>query len=78
MAPEQIEGLAADARTDIFAFGLVLYEMATGRRAFDGKTRASLMAAVLKETPRANRRGRPDDPAGPRPAHPHRPGEGAG
>jgi Tol biopolymer transport system component len=53
MAPEVIEGLPADARTDIFAFGLVLYEMATGRRAFDGKTRASLMAAVLKETPRA-------------------------
>jgi Tol biopolymer transport system component len=53
MAPEQIEGQQADARTDIFAFGLVLYEMATGRRAFDGKTRASLMASVLKETPRS-------------------------
>ena len=53
MAPEQIEGAPADARTDIFAFGLLLYEMATGRRAFDGKTRASLMASVLKETPRS-------------------------
>ena len=53
MAPEQLEGQEADARTDIFAFGLVLYEMSTGRRAFDGKTRASLMAAVLKETPRS-------------------------
>ena len=53
MAPEIIEGQKADARTDIFAFGLVLYEMATGKRAFDGKTRASLMAAVLKETPRS-------------------------
>jgi Tol biopolymer transport system component len=53
MAPEQIEGAPADARTDIFAFGLLLYEMATGKRAFDGKTRASLMAAVLKETPRS-------------------------
>jgi Tol biopolymer transport system component len=52
MAPEVIEGAQADARTDIFSFGLLLYEMATGRRAFDGKTRASLMAAVLKETPR--------------------------
>ncbi len=53
MAPEQIEGTPADARTDIFAFGLLLYEMTTGRRAFDGKTRASLMASVLKETPRS-------------------------
>jgi hypothetical protein len=53
MAPEQIEGTLADARTDIFAFGLLLYEMTTGRRAFDGKTRASLMASVLKETPRS-------------------------
>jgi eukaryotic-like serine/threonine-protein kinase len=52
MAPEQIEGTALDARTDIFAFGLLLYEMATGRRAFQGKTRASLIASVLKETPR--------------------------
>ena len=53
MAPEQIEGAPADARTDIFAFGLLLYEMTTGRRAFDGKTRASLMASVFKETPRS-------------------------
>ncbi len=53
MAPEQIEGAPADARSDIFAFGLLLYEMTTGKRAFDGKTRASVMASVLKETPRA-------------------------
>jgi len=53
MAPEQIEGEALDARTDMFSFGLVLYEMATGRRAFEGKTRASLIASVLKETPRS-------------------------
>jgi eukaryotic-like serine/threonine-protein kinase len=53
MAPEQIEGAALDARTDIFSFGLLLYEMATARRAFEGKTRASLVASVLKETPRS-------------------------
>ncbi|HEY6385303.1 MAG TPA: serine/threonine-protein kinase, partial [Candidatus Acidoferrum sp.] len=47
MAPEQLEGREADARTDIFAFGEVLYEMATGRAAFSGKTRASLIAAIL-------------------------------
>src|SRR5262245_42000278 len=53
MAPEQIEGGALDGRTDIFAFGLLLYEMATARRAFEGKTRASVIASVLKETPRS-------------------------
>jgi Tol biopolymer transport system component len=53
MAPEQIEGAPADARTDIFAFGLLIYEMTTGQRAFEGKTRASLMASVLKEMPRS-------------------------
>ena len=51
MAPEQIEGANADARTDIFGFGAVLYEMATGRRAFEGKSRASLIAAVLGTQP---------------------------
>jgi Tol biopolymer transport system component len=52
MAPEQLEGSEADARSDIFAFGLILYEMATGRRAFDGKTQASVIAAILKDEPR--------------------------
>ena len=51
MAPEQIEGLDADARTDLFAFGCVLYEMLTGRKAFEGKTRASLLGAILKDEP---------------------------
>ncbi len=51
MAPEQIEGKEADARTDIFAFGVVVYEMATGKRAFEGKSRASLMAKILETDP---------------------------
>ena len=51
MSPEQIEGGAVDARTDIFAFGVVLYEMLTGRKAFDGKTQASLIAAIMNVDP---------------------------
>jgi serine/threonine protein kinase len=51
MSPEQVEGKEADARSDIFALGAVLYEMATGRRAFEGKTTASVLAAVLERHP---------------------------
>jgi serine/threonine protein kinase len=51
MAPEQIEGLEADGRTDIFAFGALIFEMLTGRTAFEGKTRASLLGAILKDEP---------------------------
>ncbi len=51
MAPEQIEGREADARTDLFAFGVLLYEMTTGKRAFDAKTRASLIASILDRDP---------------------------
>ncbi len=51
MAPEQLEGREADARTDIFAFGSTLYEMFTGRKAFEGRSQASLIGAILKDTP---------------------------
>jgi serine/threonine protein kinase len=51
MAPEQLEGKETDVRTDLWAFGCVLYEMATGKRAFEGKSQASLIAAILKEQP---------------------------
>ena len=51
MAPEQLEGSEADARTDIFAFGAVLYEMVTGKKAFEGKSQASLISAIMAATP---------------------------
>ncbi len=51
MSPEQIEGKEADVRSDIFSLGAVLYEMATGKRAFSGKTQASIVAAILASEP---------------------------
>ena len=48
MSPEQAQGKPADARSDLFSFGLVLYEMLTGRRAFDGENPASVIAAILE------------------------------
>ncbi len=51
MAPEQLEGKEADHRSDIFAFGTILYEMVTGTRAFEGKSQLSLMTAILERDP---------------------------
>src|ERR1700739_4967203 len=51
MAPEQLEGKEVDARTAIFAFGVVVYEMATGKKAFEGKSQASLIAKILETDP---------------------------
>ncbi|TDI13440.1 MAG: serine/threonine protein kinase, partial [Acidobacteria bacterium] len=52
MAPELFEGREADARSDIFAFGAVLHQMATGQHAFEGTTQALVIASILKDTPR--------------------------
>ena len=51
MAPEQLEGREADSRTDIFAFGALLYEMATGKRAFRGESHASLISSIMATEP---------------------------
>ncbi|HEY7369985.1 MAG TPA: serine/threonine-protein kinase, partial [Thermoanaerobaculia bacterium] len=51
MAPEQLEGREADSRTDIFALGALLYEMVTGEKAFEGRSQASLISAILRDQP---------------------------
>src|SRR5207247_5324303 len=53
MSPEQAEGRKVDGRSDIFSFGSVLYEMVTGRRAFDGTNKISTLAAILHTEPKA-------------------------
>ncbi|HUK64974.1 MAG TPA: protein kinase, partial [Dongiaceae bacterium] len=64
MAPEQLEGKEADARSDLWALGCVLYEMATGKRAFEGATQASLISAIMRDQPRAMSELAPLSPPG--------------
>src|SRR4029077_4654700 len=63
MSPEQAEGKKVDARSDIFAFGSVLYEMVTGRRAFEGATKISTLSAILHKEPKPVGEFAPDTPA---------------
>jgi tRNA A-37 threonylcarbamoyl transferase component Bud32/Tol biopolymer transport system component len=64
MSPEQVEGRDADARSDIFAFGVVLYELIAGTRPFTGETSANLVASILKEEPRPLFEMQPGTPRG--------------
>ena len=62
MSPEQLQGRDVDARSDIFSFGAVLYEMASGQRAFAGESTASIIAAVLERQPAPVSQLQPDLP----------------
>jgi serine/threonine protein kinase len=62
MAPEQVEGHATDARSDLFSLGVVFHELLTGQRPFTGSSTAALMSAILRDTPRNVTAERPDVP----------------
>ena len=63
MSPEQARGLSVDARSDIFSFGAMLYEMLTGHAPFDGPTTANVIAAILERQPQQLKSYRPDIPS---------------
>jgi serine/threonine protein kinase len=63
MSPEQVRGLAVDARTDIFSLGVMIHEMLTGRRPFEGETTSDVIAAILEKKPESFARYCPDTPA---------------
>jgi serine/threonine protein kinase/Tol biopolymer transport system component len=64
MSPEQIQGVEADARSDIFSFGVMLFEMVTGKRTFEGKTQASIVGQILAVDPPSVSTLRPETPQG--------------
>ena len=64
MAPEQLDGKPADARSDVYAFGATLYEMVAGARAFDGESQASIIGSILRDEPTSLREVRPGLPRG--------------
>ncbi len=64
MSPEQIQGIEADARSDIFSFGVTLFEMVTGKRTFEGKTQASIVGQILAVDPPSVSTLRPQTPPG--------------
>ena len=64
MSPEQIQGIEADARSDIFSFGVMLFEMVTGKRTFEGKTQASIVVQILAVDPPSVSTLRPETPPG--------------
>ena len=77
MAPEQVRGEAVDPRTDVFALGVVLYELSTGSRPFEGATLGVISSAILRDTPAPLAKVRPGSAGRPGARHPTMPREGA-
>ena len=77
MSPELVRGEAVDPRSDVFALGIVLYELSTGSRPFEGATLGVISSAILRDTPAPLAKVRPDLPADLRRNHRTMPREGA-